>query len=393
MKKDPEWQRRSTNNATVRSFAWTQQQQVFFFFTQVQGPVILFSGELWSILVVRPAHSADLRSRLRHVSSAPECCLQHGVFPGGHPSRYQPRWTVLDFGDLTGTGISPPLGRRLACQWKRRWTLHEEKNNLKGEHSCSEVCIWHRAVVRRRKVVCRTIKPSRLYLCDLHRFGMGYPVLPGPLPRIDPLVKDTVFSKCKQLCAGFLLVQRPLVQQQREKFEKSYGRPPKRSNFSNFFALWWARRKLGALEKNSWTSDTFNKTSRNYWQYCSNHFCSCIEIPFPNIHYIPAGFLCPNIVRLYAHEKDNRRKQRENIWLKGVQPKAKKLWRLKQLLDQLWLTARRNAERRSDRDAYDQHGDDAWEWTAMVHSGVPRNWIGKQKRTLWKYTVESCLLR
>ena len=42
-----------------------------FFFTQVQTPVTLFSGELWSILVVRLAHSADLRSRLRHVSSAP----------------------------------------------------------------------------------------------------------------------------------------------------------------------------------------------------------------------------------------------------------------------------------------------------------------------------------
>ena len=39
----------------------------FFFFTQVQTPVTLCSGELWSILVVRLAHSADLRSRLRHV--------------------------------------------------------------------------------------------------------------------------------------------------------------------------------------------------------------------------------------------------------------------------------------------------------------------------------------
>ena len=42
----------------------------FFFFTEVQTPVTLCSarGELWSILVVRLAHSADLRSRLRHVS-------------------------------------------------------------------------------------------------------------------------------------------------------------------------------------------------------------------------------------------------------------------------------------------------------------------------------------
>ena len=42
-----------------------------YFFTQVQTPVTLCSGELWSILVVRLAHSADLRSRLRQVSSAP----------------------------------------------------------------------------------------------------------------------------------------------------------------------------------------------------------------------------------------------------------------------------------------------------------------------------------
>ena len=44
-----------------------------FFFIQVQTPVTLCDGELWSILVVRLAHSADLimRSRLRHVSSAP----------------------------------------------------------------------------------------------------------------------------------------------------------------------------------------------------------------------------------------------------------------------------------------------------------------------------------
>ena len=42
-----------------------------FFFDQIQTPVTLFSGKLWSILVVRLAYSADLRSRLCHVSSAP----------------------------------------------------------------------------------------------------------------------------------------------------------------------------------------------------------------------------------------------------------------------------------------------------------------------------------
>ena len=64
----------------------------FFFFTQVQTPVTLCSGELWSILVVRPAHSADLRSRLRHVSSAPSVAYSTGcsrvvTHPGTNPAR------------------------------------------------------------------------------------------------------------------------------------------------------------------------------------------------------------------------------------------------------------------------------------------------------------------
>ena len=41
------------------------------FFLKFQTPVTPCSGELWSILVLRQEHSADLRSRLRHVSSAP----------------------------------------------------------------------------------------------------------------------------------------------------------------------------------------------------------------------------------------------------------------------------------------------------------------------------------
>ena len=64
----------------------------FFFFTQVQTPVTLCSGELWSILVVRLAHSADLRSRLRHVSSAPSVaystrCSRVVTHPGTNPAR------------------------------------------------------------------------------------------------------------------------------------------------------------------------------------------------------------------------------------------------------------------------------------------------------------------
>ena len=64
----------------------------FFFFTQVQTPVTLCSGELWSILVVRLAHSADLRSRLRHVSNAPSvaystACSRVATHPGTNPAR------------------------------------------------------------------------------------------------------------------------------------------------------------------------------------------------------------------------------------------------------------------------------------------------------------------
>ena len=64
----------------------------FFFFTQVQTPVTLCSGELWSILVVRLAHSSDLRSRLRHVSNAPSVAYSTGcsrvvTHPGTNPAR------------------------------------------------------------------------------------------------------------------------------------------------------------------------------------------------------------------------------------------------------------------------------------------------------------------
>ena len=42
---------------------------VFFLESRLQPEShFVLSGELWSILVVRLAHSADLRSRLRHVS-------------------------------------------------------------------------------------------------------------------------------------------------------------------------------------------------------------------------------------------------------------------------------------------------------------------------------------
>ena len=64
----------------------------FYFFTQVQTPVTLCSGELWSILVVRLAHSADLRSRLRHESCEPSVAYSTGcsrvvTYPGTNPAR------------------------------------------------------------------------------------------------------------------------------------------------------------------------------------------------------------------------------------------------------------------------------------------------------------------
>ena len=57
----------------------------FYFFTQVQTPITLCSGELWSVLVVRLAHSADLRSRLRHV-------LVHQALP---TARGVPGWSSI----------------------------------------------------------------------------------------------------------------------------------------------------------------------------------------------------------------------------------------------------------------------------------------------------------
>ena len=75
---------------SMASFVSMLVYTFFFFFTQVQIPVTLFSGELWSILVVRLAHSADLRSRLRHVSSAPNVtystgCSRVATHPGTNP--------------------------------------------------------------------------------------------------------------------------------------------------------------------------------------------------------------------------------------------------------------------------------------------------------------------
>ena len=60
----------------------------FLFLLKFQTPVTLCSGEWWSILVVKLAHSADLRSRLRRVSGAPANstgCSRVVTHPGTNP--------------------------------------------------------------------------------------------------------------------------------------------------------------------------------------------------------------------------------------------------------------------------------------------------------------------
>ena len=55
-----------------------EEEGELFFLSPVQTPVTLCSGEWWSILVVRLAHSADMRSRLHHVSSVPSVAYSTG---------------------------------------------------------------------------------------------------------------------------------------------------------------------------------------------------------------------------------------------------------------------------------------------------------------------------
>ena len=64
----------------------------FFFLLRFQTPVTLCSDDLWTILVVRLAHSADLRSRLRRVFDAPCVAYSTGcsrviTHPGIKPVR------------------------------------------------------------------------------------------------------------------------------------------------------------------------------------------------------------------------------------------------------------------------------------------------------------------
>ena len=55
-------------------------------------------------------------------------CQQHLVFPGGHPSRYWPDPTLLNFADRTRSGafsVVWPLA--LAIRWKSHVIIHNQK--------------------------------------------------------------------------------------------------------------------------------------------------------------------------------------------------------------------------------------------------------------------------
>ena len=78
----------------------------------MQTPVTLCSGELWSILVVRLVHSADLRSQLRHLSSAPSVACRSWVVT--HPGTNPAQWC------LTSVICQEPVcHRRLAVDKKK----------------------------------------------------------------------------------------------------------------------------------------------------------------------------------------------------------------------------------------------------------------------------------
>ena len=66
-----------------------------------------FAVILWSILVVRPVYTLPTWGLSFATYLVQNVLPTARVFPGGHPSRYQPRLSlkVLDFGDLTGTGM------------------------------------------------------------------------------------------------------------------------------------------------------------------------------------------------------------------------------------------------------------------------------------------------
>ena len=85
--------RRQPARATLQLSLNTRKSfGVVFFLLKFQTPVTLCSGELWSILVVRVANSADQRSLPRHVSSEQSVAYSTGCSrlvtqPGTNPAR------------------------------------------------------------------------------------------------------------------------------------------------------------------------------------------------------------------------------------------------------------------------------------------------------------------
>ena len=79
------------------------------------------------------------------VSSSPYDSLNHGVFPGDHPSKYL-RSTALDCRDLMGTGVSSPIGRRVEI-------VETQSTSKAGERKLL-LAHWKRDV-------CRFIKAKR----------------------------------------------------------------------------------------------------------------------------------------------------------------------------------------------------------------------------------------
>ena len=74
-----EQQKRTKNNEQPQEHRWSRWKIITFSFISFQSSSRLQSHcELWSILVVRLAHSADLRSRLRKASSAPSVAYSTG---------------------------------------------------------------------------------------------------------------------------------------------------------------------------------------------------------------------------------------------------------------------------------------------------------------------------
>ena len=130
------------SNTVQITVQWPVLFFIHFFFTQVQTPVTLSSGELWSILVVRLAHSADLKSRLRHVSGAPSVAYSTGCYWNRYKRGQQHSGYSLLF-DWCGT-----IDKRAACFYFC-WTREKKQYCTESLFNCASLyrrkratCIW-----------------------------------------------------------------------------------------------------------------------------------------------------------------------------------------------------------------------------------------------------------